>query len=161
MWTTDPVELPFQESTRPVYRDGKMYLTDNFVFYGIDVMTGNKLFEIISKGSTCLCPYQNLGVAYGNVYFGAYYNGGIHCHDATTGQLKWWFQGTGSMARNGIISEGVVCFQEMGSYFWGIDAYDGHPIWKHTTQHKIYHHANPSVYTDTGDTGRSKTSIHC
>jgi len=81
--------------------------------------------------------------------------------DATTGQEKWWFQGTGSMIRNGIISEGVICCQEMGSYYWGIDAYDGHPLWKHITQYKIPNHANPSANYDLGDVDRGKTSIHC
>ena len=160
IWQTNPDEMPIQEHMRPTYGNGKWFVCDNFWLYGLDMSTGELLWTTRTRGSTCLCSYQEMSYAYDRVYFGAYYNGGIFSYDANTGQELFWFEGTGSMARNTVIDHGVIIFQEMGSYFWGVDAYDGHPIWKHITHHKIPFHANPSAPYDLGPEEHSKTSIH-
>jgi outer membrane protein assembly factor BamB len=160
LWMTDPAEAPIQELTRPAYGNGKLFHCDNFVLYAFDIQTGRKVWSTMTRGSPCLCYRQELAFAYDRIYFGAYYNGGQFCYDAETGKELFWFQGTGGMARGPNIDQGVLCYQEMGSYYWGIDAYDGHPIWKHVTEHKLSHHANPSSPKDIGPEGYMKTSIH-
>jgi outer membrane protein assembly factor BamB len=162
IWTTNGNDIPCVSAFQPAYGYGNIYVmdTDNWL-YAIDALTGQKVYGVQCEAAPCGCTRANLAVAYGRLYFGTYTGAPTeHCYDAKTGKLLWWAKLAGQQTRGQIVMDGVVCFQEMGSYFWGLDAYDGHPIWKHLTQRHITLHSQNSAPTDQGPEGFGKTSIH-
>lgn len=163
VWTTDPTQIILVSSCQPCYGNGKIYVFDtDDVFYGIDAMTGQKVWRHQAEGAPCTCGEDNIAYAYGRLYFGTYTGQATeHCIDAETGQFLWWARLEGQQTRAQVIANGVVAFQEMGSHFWGLDAYDGHTIWKHMTARQMpLLHSQNSAPSDLGPEDYGKTSMH-
>lgn len=163
VWTTDPTEISLVSSCQPAYGNGKFYVFDtDDVFYAVDAMTGKKVWRVQAPAASCTCDTDNLAYAYGNLYYGTYTGACTeHCMDAETGAALWDAALDGHQTRGQVISNGVVATYEMGSHFWGLDAYDGHTIWKHLCARNMpLLHAQASHPDDLGPEGYGKTPMH-
>lgn len=163
VWTTDPTQITLVSSCQPCYGNGKIYVYDtDDVFYAIDAMTGQKVWRTQAVAASCTCSSDNLAYAYGRLYYGTYTGQCTeHCLDAETGARLWDAPLDGQQTRGQVITNGVVAFYEMGSHFWGLDAYDGHALWKHLCARNMpLLHAQASGPEDLGPEGYGKTPMH-
>jgi len=163
LWTTNTTQLPIIENCQPCYGDGNIYVFDSDMYmYAINAQTGQKVWSTLVEGVPCTCNQDNIAFAYGNVYFGEYYGDPTErCYNAMTGKEVWWAKLDGQQTRGNIIQDGAVMFQEMGSYFWALDAFDGHTLWKHLTVHEMpLLQSQNSAPADLGPEDYGKTSMH-
>jgi outer membrane protein assembly factor BamB len=163
LWTTNVTQIPAVENTQACYGNGNIYVFDSDMYiYAINAQTGQKVWSTLAEAVSCTCNQDNMCFAYNRLYFGTYYGDTTeHCYDPATGKLLWWAKLDGQQTRGQIVQDGAVLFQEMGSYFWALDAFDGHALWKHlTTRQMPLLQSQASAPADLGPENYGKTPMH-